>query len=194
MKLYAIFYTLAIIKLRLVHQWQMDIDGYRGQPLITYYSGMSMDKSYPRINTLRRERGRKLILKARVNRLVSYTLQQMMTRGTYFGKDYLRENVIKQGCNQGAGQGWIIIRILNWGRVCFQTWMFIGSTQFLASCQTEGLSFLLAVSCRPSQFLVNCWPEAAHNFQPSGPLNMVAYFIKATRERGSQQEKHYNRV
>lgn len=45
MKLYAIFYALAIIKLRLVHQWLMDIDGYRGQPLITYYSGMSMDKS-----------------------------------------------------------------------------------------------------------------------------------------------------
>ena len=78
---------------------------------MTYYSGMSMDKSQPRINTLRRERGRKLILKARVNRLVSYTLQQMMTRGTYLGKDYLRENVIKQECNQGAGQGWIIISI-----------------------------------------------------------------------------------
>ena len=117
-----------------------------------------------------------------------------MTRGTYFRKDYLRENVIKQGCNQGAGQGWIIISILNWGIVCFQTWMFIGSTQFLASCRTDGLCFLLAVSGRPSQFLVNCWSEAAHNFHPSSPPSMVSYVIKATRERGCQQEKYYNHV
>lgn len=133
--------------------------------------------------TPQEERGRKLILKARVNRIVSYTLQQWWL----FWEGLFEGNVIKQGCSQGAGQGWVI-SILNWGKSLFSNLIFIGSTQFLASCQTEGLSFLLAISWRPSQSLVNCWPEAVHNFQPCGPPNMVSYFIKATRREAPNKK------
>lgn len=52
-----------------------------------------------------------------------------------------------QGCNQNAVKAEFSSE-LNWEKLCSQAHMVVNSIQFLVGCQTEGLSFLLAVGWR----------------------------------------------
>lgn len=62
---------------------------------------------------------------------------------------------------------------LEWGRICLQTHMVVGSLQFLVSCWTEGLSFFLVVGWRP--------PSVPYSI---GLCNTAACFLKANKGEG----------
>ena len=67
--------------------------------------------------------------------------------------------------------------------ICFQAHMVVGKIQVSAGCQTEGLSFSLAISL---EAIISSWlvvgqrlPLVSYHL---GVTNMIAYYIKASKD------------